>query len=149
MVEGVSEHWRRKEMESSRWGISSVGLEHGIGGWRSKGWRRVVARKRGTVIVPPFTPFSPLLLTPTLVYSRSRMHARTHACTHVRETWEGSSSAPTSADCDYDTRASLRLTMRAKYLRVCVCMCDFITVVETYVSGQQFLTEIPMAESPR
>lgn len=70
---------RREEEEAKkrrRWskrGGLPVGLEHGRG-WRLKGWRRVVARKRGSVIVP-LLPF-PLTLTPTSIHAHTDTRTR-------------------------------------------------------------------------
>lgn len=71
--------------------------EWGRGGWKLKGWRRVVARKRGSVIVP-LLPF-PLPLTPTSIHAHTdtrtrgqesqaytrQTHTGTNLCTHATQ----------------------------------------------------------------
>ena len=69
---------RRREKEMKQKGGLPVGLEHGTGGWRLKGWRRVVARKRGSVIVP-LLPLFPCSLTPASIHTRAHTRTRTHA----------------------------------------------------------------------
>lgn len=62
---------RRRERDEGRgqgWIAGRFGTRDG--GWRLKGWRRVVARKRGSVIVP-LLPF-PLPLTPTSIHAHTR-----------------------------------------------------------------------------
>lgn len=98
-VKREKEEAKKREGDEARGGLP-VGLEHGMrekGGWKLKGWRRVVARKRGSVIVP-LLPF-PLPLTPTSIHAHTdtrtrgqesqaytrQTHTGTNLCTHATQ----------------------------------------------------------------
>lgn len=93
-------------------------MEHGTtGGWRSKGWRRVVGRKRGTVIVPP----PPSALSSPDSDFGVHTFARTHARMHKRPGGRPRGRVNERLLWPRRTRIA-RLTTRAKSSLVSVCV---------------------------
>lgn len=132
----------------NRWGISPVGLEHGIG---DEGWRRVVARKRGTVIVPPFIPFS--LLPPSSDFGVIHTRACTHACTHARiheRVWRdhrAREQAPAAATTQHTHRSPNDACEMFACARARACVGSLTIVVENAcIPYTRALARVPRRE---